>query len=67
MTAYFTVTYQPNGEESSVINSIVVPAEILIDNHREGERGRNSGRKIITLEWIVFSVSVKAAQETKMI
>lgn len=45
------------GEDSTVINWIVVPAEIggLIDNHRKGHCSYNSGRKIIMLKWIVFS------------
>lgn len=46
------------GEDSTVINWIVMPTEIerLIDNHRKkGHCGCNSGRKIIMLKWIVFS------------
>lgn len=51
------LTSQPKGEDSTVINGIVAPAEIgsLIDNHREGHCSSNSGRKIIMLKWIVFS------------
>lgn len=51
------LTSQPKGEDSMVINWIVVPAEIgsLIDNHRKGHCSSNSGRKIIMLKWIVFS------------
>ena len=59
-TAYVTLSIShlsPKGEDSTVINWIVVPAEIgsLIDNHRKGHCSYNSGRKIIMLKWIVFS------------
>lgn len=51
------LTSQPKRWNSTVINWIVVPAEIgsLIDNHRKGHCCYNSGRKIIMLKWIVFS------------
>lgn len=51
---------QSKGEDSTVINWIVAPAEIggLIDNHRKGHCSYNSRRKIIILKWIVFSQSL---------